>query len=79
MVTTGINVKFNLACVASVPVRAKCYASCASDDSGRAKIGARAKKGKLEGEWGDEGTLAGKPHDSEKRPPISSRVSSFKD
>ena len=31
-----------LTSVASVPVRAKCYASPASEDSGRAKIGARA-------------------------------------
>ena len=28
----------DLACVASVPVRAKCYVSRASEDSGRAKI-----------------------------------------
>ena len=28
-----------LACVASVPVRAKCYVSGASEDSGRVKIG----------------------------------------
>ena len=38
-----------VACEASVPVRAKCYVSRESEDSGRAKIGARAKKGK-EGE-----------------------------
>ena len=37
-----------IACAASVPVRAKspakCYVSHASEDSSRAKIGARAKK-----------------------------------
>ena len=41
-----------LACVASVPVRAKCYVSRASEDSSRAKIGARAKKGKERGGGG---------------------------
>ena len=52
----------------------------ASKDSGRAKIMGESKKGKGAGRgWGSEGTLAGKPHDSEKRPPISSRVSSFID
>ena len=30
-------------------MRAKCYVSRASEDSGRAKIGARAKKGKEQG------------------------------
>ena len=42
----------SLACVASVPVRAKCYVSRASEDSSRAKIGARAKKGKERGGGG---------------------------
>ena len=37
---------------ASIPVRAKCYVSRASEDSGRAKIGARAKKGKEQGGGG---------------------------
>ena len=46
-----------IACVASVPVRAKCYVSRASEDSSRAKIGARAKKGKERG--GGEASL---PH-----------------
>ena len=41
-----------LACVASVPVRAKCYVSRASDDSGRVKIGARGKKRKEQGGGG---------------------------
>ena len=39
-------VVFNVACVASVPVRAKCCVSRARENSGRAKIGARGKKGK---------------------------------
>ena len=38
-----------VACVASVPVRAKCYVSRASEVSGRAKIGAGEKKGKPAG------------------------------
>ena len=41
----------SLACVASVPAQAKCYVSRASEDSGRAKIGARAKKGKENLRW----------------------------
>ena len=41
-----------VACVASVPVRAKCCVSRASEDSSRAKIGARAKKGKERGGGG---------------------------
>ena len=41
-----------IACVASVPVRAKCYVSRASEDSSRTKIGARAKKGKERGGGG---------------------------
>ena len=39
-----------------------------------------SKKGKGAGRgWGSKGTLAGKPLDSEKRPPIFSRVSSIMD
>ena len=38
---TGLHT--GLACVASVPVRAKCCVSRACEDSGRAKFGARAK------------------------------------
>ena len=34
---------FFVACVASVPFQAKCYVSRASEDSGHAKIGARAR------------------------------------
>ena len=41
-----VNKSFSIACVGSVPVRAECYVSRASEDSGRAKNGARAKKGK---------------------------------
>ena len=41
-----------IACVASVPVRAKCYVLRTSEDSSRAKIGARAKKGKERGGGG---------------------------
>ena len=33
-------------------MRAKCYVWCASEDSGRTKIGTRAKKGKEQGEGG---------------------------
>ena len=44
--------RMRIACVASVPVRAKCYVSRASEDSSRAKIGARAKKGKERGGGG---------------------------
>ena len=46
------NTLMGLACVASVPVRAKCFVSRASEDSSRAKIGARAKKGKERGGGG---------------------------
>ena len=46
----------DLACVASVPVRAKCHMSRASEDSGRVKIEARAKMWKEQG--GGTGTLA---------------------
>ena len=35
-----------LACAASVPMQVKSYVSRVSEDSGRAKIGARAKKEK---------------------------------
>ena len=48
----NMQIKKHLACVASVPVRAKCYVSRASEDSSRAKIGARAKKGKERGGGG---------------------------
>ena len=41
------NVPWLVACVASVPVRAKCYVPRASEDSSRAKIVARAKKEKV--------------------------------
>ena len=72
-----------LACVASVPVQTKCYVS--REDSREQRFWSRenwgeSKKGKGAGRgWGSEGTLASKPHDSEKRPPISSRVSSLID
>ena len=48
----SFNRQWYLACVASVPVRAKCYVLRASEDSSRAKIGARAKKGKEQGGGG---------------------------
>ena len=41
-----------VACVASVPVRAKCCVSRASEDSSRAKTWARAKTGKERGGGG---------------------------
>ena len=49
-----------LACVASVPVRAKCYVSRGSEDSGCAKIGA-VKKEEKEGE-GDQNLCSRATH-----------------
>ena len=69
-----------LACVASVPVQAKCYCVAYERRFWSRENWGESKKGKGTGlAWGSERTLAGKPHDSEKRPPISSRVSSLID
>ena len=55
-----------VACVASVPVRTKCYVSRELRFWSRENWG-ESKKGKGAGRgWGSEGTLASKPHDSEK-------------